>query len=144
MIFRPCPSWAAAMIAACLPGPAGADLRAKADIACQSSGRPLQYDCTIKLTDARTDQPLTGIDLTVSVDMPSMPGAHNLPPVKAASGQAPGLYQVPIVLEMLGDWTVRLDLAGPLRDRVVKVLRFEDDHAVPANPPNASQSQHGH
>jgi hypothetical protein len=133
------------MIAAFVPGLAGgADVRAKADINCQSSGKPLQYDCAIQLTNARTGQPLTGIDLTVSFDMASMPGMHNLPPVKAASGQAPGLYHAPIALEMLGDWTVRLDLAGPLRDRVVKVLRFEEDRAGPANPPNDSPARHGH
>ncbi len=73
-----------------------------------------------------------------------MPGAPNLPPVKAGPGEAPGLYQAPIELEMLGDWTLRLDLAGPLRDRVVKVLRFEDDRAVPATAPNVSPPQHRH
>jgi len=131
-------SLAAAAMAACLTVPAaGADVRAKADIACQPTGTKLQYDCTIKLMDARTDEPLTGIDLAVGADMPSMPGAHNVRPVKAAAGQAAGSYQARLMLEMLGDWALRLDVRGRVRDRVIKVLRFEEDK-VQAAPATAS------
>ena len=131
---------AAAIIAACFTFPAaGADVRAKADIACQPTGTKLQFDCTIKLMDARTEEPLTGIDLTVGADMPSMPGAHNVRPVKAAAGQAAGTYQARLMLEMLGDWAVRLDVTGRGRDRVIKILRFEEDK-VQAAPTKASPS----
>ena len=136
------------MIAACFTFPAtGADVRAKADIACQPTGTKLQYDCIIKLMDARTEEPLTGIDLTIGADMPSMPGAHNVPPVKAAARQAAGSYQARLMLEMLGDWAVRLDMRGRGRDRVVKVLRFEEDkvQAAPAKPapsPGATHRKH--
>jgi hypothetical protein len=31
---------------------------------------------------------------------------------------------------MHGDWAVRLDLSGTVRDRVIAVLRFEDDQVT--------------
>jgi hypothetical protein len=141
--LRFCHSLAAASVmTAFLTVPAaGADVRAKADIACQPTGKQLQYDCTIKLMDARTEEPLTGIDLAVGADMPSMPGAHNVRPVKATANQADGSYQARLMLEMLGDWAVRLDVMGRVRDRVIKVLRFEEDK-VQAAPARASP-QHG-
>ena len=132
-----CRSLAAVLVTMFFTLPAAAaDVRAKADIACQPTGTKLQYDCTIKLMDARTDQPLTGIDLSVGADMPSMPGAHNVRPVKAAAGQTAGIYQARLMLEMLGDWALRLDIRGRGRDRVFQVLRFEEDkvQAAPAKP----------
>ena len=67
-------SVAAALIATCaLTGNAGgADTRAKADVACRPAAK-LHYDCTIKLMNAATGEPLTGVDLTVNAEMPSMP-----------------------------------------------------------------------
>ena len=137
---------AAAMMTTCvLSGDAvGADARAKADISCRPAANKLQYDCTIKLTDARTDEPLTGVELTVGADMPSMPTAHNVRPAKATAATEPGTYHVQIQLEMHGDWALRLDLAGRVRDRVVKSLRFEDDRAIDAPHPGRPSSPHKH
>jgi hypothetical protein len=121
-----------------------AEVRAKVDVACQPTGKPLQYDCTIRLLHARSNEPLTDVALTVGADMPSMPLAHNVRPVKATVGAAPGMYEVRIELEMLGDWALRIDLTGKVRDRVIRILRFEQDRVGPptelANPP----SQHKH
>ena len=36
--------------------------RAKADVACQPGVKTLQYECTIKLSNARTGAPLTKVD----------------------------------------------------------------------------------
>jgi hypothetical protein len=33
---------------------------------------------------------------------------------------------------MHGDWAVRLDLSGAVRDRVIAMLRFEGDHVTDA------------
>jgi len=60
---------------------AAAAERVKADVSCQPGPESLQYDCTIKLTDARTGAPLTKADLTVRAEMPSMPMMHNVRPV---------------------------------------------------------------
>jgi len=102
-------------------------VRAKADIACQPAAEELQYDCIIKLADRRTNDPLSGLDLAVGADMPSMPATHNVRTVKATEDLAKGTYRARIVLEMYGEWTLHLDLSGPIRDRVIKVLRFERD-----------------
>jgi YtkA-like protein len=131
-----CPPYAIALlfaaIATCLPMPASAQVRAKADVACKPTGTALQYDCTIALMNARTNEPLSGVTLTVGADMPSMPMMHNVRPVAAAPGDGPGTYRARILLEMHGDWALRLDLSGPLRDRVVVNLRFEPDRVAPA------------
>ena len=68
---------------------------------------------------------MTGVEVTVGADMPSMPMAHNVKPVKAVPGSEPGTYRARIELEMHGDWAVKVDLAGPVRDRIVKSMRFE-------------------
>ena len=57
------------------------------------TGTDFVYDCVIRLK--RAGQPLTGADITVGADMPSMPMAHNVKPVKAKPGKAPGEYLAP-------------------------------------------------
>lgn len=102
-----------------------ADVKAKAEVSCSATAKPLEYDCTIKLSDRRSGAALTGVDVTVGADMPSMPMAHNVKPVKAAPGNEPGTYRARIELEMHGNWAVKVDLAGQVRDRIVKSMRFE-------------------
>jgi YtkA-like len=132
---------AIAMLALCGPENAQAQVRAKADVSCRPAAEKLQYDCTIKLANSRTSEPLSGLTLTVGADMPSMPAVHNVRPVAATEGQDKGTYQARIVLEMYGDWALRLDLSGAVRDRVVKVLRFEGDRVGEA-PPAPGRHRH--
>ena len=115
------------MLVLCGPQNARAQVRAKADVSCQPGTEKLQYVCIIKLANSRTSEPLSGLTLTVGADMPSMPAAHNVRPVRATEDPDRGTYRARIVLEMYGDWALRLDLSGAVRDRVVKVLRFESD-----------------
>ena len=121
--------------AVCLPATAFAQVRAKADVACSPTSTALQYDCLIKLTNARTNEPLSGVALTVGADMPSMPMMHNVRPVTAAPRDEPGSYQARLALEMHGDWMLQLNLSGPLRDRVVTIVRFEPGRATLAAEP---------
>jgi hypothetical protein len=129
-------------------GTLAADTRAKADVTCQSTSTALVYDCAIKLTDARTGVPLSGVQVTVGADMPSMPMAHNMRPAVAKPGTEPGLYTARIELEMHGDWALRIDIAGAVRDRVVKTMRFGEDqgsrggHGASGQAPPAKP--HGH
>jgi hypothetical protein len=113
---------------------AQAQVQAKADVSCQPTTGKLQYNCVIKLANSRTNEPLSGLSLTVGADMPSMPAAHNVRPVKAVEGEEKGTYRTQIELEMYGDWALRFDLVGAMRDRVVKVLRFERDRVGEATP----------
>jgi len=135
---------AAVMLALCGLDGASAQVRARADISCKPAPQMLEYDCVIKLTNSRTNEPLSGLTLMVGADMPSMAGAHNVRPVSATEDADKGTYRAHIALEMHGDWALQLNLSGPIRDRVVKVLRFEGDRvgeAVPARKP-APHSRH--
>ena len=120
---------------------AQAQVRAKADVACKPAVEKLHYECIFKLANARTSEPLSGLGLMVGADMPSMPAAHNVRPVKATEEDEKGTYKARIVLEMYGDWALRLDLSGAVRDRVVKVLRFQSDHV---GEPTPAPSRGGH
>jgi hypothetical protein len=97
--------------------------RASAVIECKATPEPLVYDCLIKLNNARTAAPLEQATVTVGADMPSMPMAHNVKPVKAAPGAAPGEYTARIELEMFGEWALKLDVQKPVRDRIIR--RFD-------------------
>lgn len=73
--------------------------------------------------------------------MPSMPMAHNVKPARARPGATPGEYRVMLDLEMLGDWTVKLRLAGPVRDLLLLDLRFDEKGAQPAPPKPARRAR---
>jgi hypothetical protein len=115
-------------------GNAHAQVRAKADVDCKPGPEKLQYDCVITLTNARTNEPLSGLTLSIGADMPSMPGAHTVRAIVAKEASDKGTYRALIGLEMHGDWALQLNLSGAIRDRVVKMLRFEPDRVGEALP----------
>jgi hypothetical protein len=107
------------LILVLLPCPAMAQ-RAQADMSCTHTGTDFVYDCVIQIN--RGAQPLSGLNVVVGADMPSMPMAHNVKPVKARPGKAPGEYLARLDLEMAGEWAVKIRVTGALRD--VLVLRY--------------------
>lgn len=137
---------AMALLAVALAAPtdtAYAQTRARADVLCKPRAEMHQYECAIRLTRSGDNEPLSGINLSVRADMPSMPGMHRVTPVTAAETSEKGTYRARIVLDMYGDWALHLDLAGPMRDRVVKVLRFEPGRVREVSRP-AEPSAHKH
>ena len=149
MVFRlgrkPVPLWpgfAAAVVLSALSVPAHAQVRAKADVTCKQAGGPLQYDCMVKLIDARSNAPLTGVTLSIGADMPSMPGIHHLRPALAVEDAEKGTYRARLVLDMHGECALQLNLSGPLRDRVVKLLRFEGAEVTEPRPGERSRHKH--
>ena len=94
--------------------------RLDAEVDCKPTKHDLVYDCRFVLKEAKTGKPVSGAELAVGADMPSMPMAHNVKPVKAAPGAAPGEYTARIELEMFGEWTLKLDVRKPVRDVIVK------------------------
>jgi hypothetical protein len=100
--------------------------RARAEVRCTLAGVALTYDCLIRLTHARTGAPLTGAQLTVAADMPSMPMAHAVKPVAATGAGEPGLYRARIELEMRGEWALRLKLSAPFRDQIISLQHFDE------------------
>jgi hypothetical protein len=112
-----------ALLAAAAPAAAQ---RLAADVDCKPTKHDLVYDCRIALKEAKTGKPVSGAEISVGADMPSMPMAHNVRPVKAKPDAAPGEYAVRIELEMFGEWALRLNVRGPARDVIVKKLDFRE------------------
>lgn len=97
--------------------------RVQADLECKPAKELLTYDCTIRLT--RGGKPLEKVEVSVGADMPSMPMAHNVKPVKAMAGANPGEYRARLELEMNGEWAVKLRLSGAVRDQIIVKRKFE-------------------
>jgi hypothetical protein len=102
----------------------------QAQLDCRATGKDFTYDCTVMLM--RGGRPLEGAEVTVGADMPSMPMAHQVKPAKASAGPRPGEYKVRLELEMLGEWAVKLRLAGPVRDQIVVNYDFDSKGAKPS------------
>ena len=96
--------------------------RAAVDVKCEPMEAKLNYHCMIKLMNRKTKEPIPDAMIMIKADMPSMPMAHNLPPVHAAKGAMPGHYEAHLHLEMHGDWALTMDISGPLKDRVKSIL----------------------
>jgi hypothetical protein len=124
----------AGLLLALLPAAivAAAD-RLQAEVICQPVEQDeLAYDCAIRLRDGSGNL-LAGAEMMVGADMPSMPMAHNVVPVRAVPGATPGVYAVRLNLEMHGEWAVKMRLTKPRNDQLVRRLRFEPGRvAAPA------------
>jgi hypothetical protein len=100
--------------------------RTRAEMDCKFTGTDFVYDCVIRLTPARP-----AVEVTVGADMPSMPMAHNVKPVKARPGKAPGEYRATLDLDMTGEWAVKLRLSGAVRDVLVLHYVFTESGTAP-------------
>lgn len=116
-------------LALCAPSSVLAQ-RAQATLECRFTGTDFVYECIIRLV--RGGAPLAGVQVTVGADMPSMPMAHNVKPVKAVPDRSPGEYRATLDLEMTGEWAVKLRLAGVVRDQLVLHYEFDERGARPA------------
>ncbi len=96
----------------------------KADLDCRLAGAGPVYDCLIRLSDIKSQAPLSDVKFTVSADMPSMPMTHNVRPVPALPQGAPGVYRALLVLEMYGTWNVKLRISSPMQDQIIKAYDF--------------------
>jgi hypothetical protein len=100
--------------------------RPKAELDCKYTGTDFVYDCLIRLTP-----PDPGVQITVGADMPSMPMAHQVKPIRAKPTGAPGEYRARLELEMTGEWALKLRLAGAVRDQIVLHYEFDERGARP-------------
>jgi len=106
----------------CTPPP---PMSLAAVVSCAPEARPLRQRCTVRLSDRRTGRAVTGAAVTLHADMPSMPLAHNVPPVTAAPGPQPGTYQAVLELDMTGRWVIAVRVAAPVRDQLTHVIEVE-------------------
>ena len=121
---------------------ASAGERVAADIGCTPAAEKLTYDCMIMLKGKKSGMPVDGAEVVVKADMPSMPLAHNVRPVKAAPGSMAGHYTARLELDMHGEWALTLDVSGPTRDRVVTKFQFGAD-AGQADHMSGEMKDHG-
>lgn len=114
---------AAAALAAALP--AEAQERMGADVNCKRVEKTMAYDCLIMLKGMLSGHPVQGAAVVVGADMPAHPMAHNVKPVKAEATGKPGEYKFRIVVEMHGEWALKIRLAKPRQDLIVRNVMFE-------------------
>jgi len=88
--------------------------KTKADVECKGTEEKLVYKCSIFLSEMKTKKKLDSALFVVAADMPSMPGAHNIKPVKAQN-MGMGMYHILLNLEMYGEWVLRMDFTKPRR-----------------------------
>ena len=113
---------AAALGLACLAGPALAGERAAAEVACAPTAEALVYSCAIAVTARKSAAPVLAEALSVKVDMPSMPMAHNMPPATAMPVEGePGRYTALLELEMHGEWALAIEVDGRTADTKTRV-----------------------
>ena len=110
----------------CLAAGAQAAERTKAEVECMASDQMLIYDCIIMLTGKNSGAALDGMEFTVKTNMPSMPMAHNMKPVKAMPTGKPGMYHARLQLEMHGEWILKMDVSSPARDSIIHKMYFGD------------------
>lgn len=133
--FRQTLALAAGLLLAASPLAAQQAARPQVDLACVAHGSGPQLECTV--TVVRAGSPADGLQVTLGASMPSMPMAHRVKPVTAAPTGRPGEYRGVLALEMNGAWSVQVDLAGAVRDRMVRTLAVDEcegDRRCPVAP----------
>lgn len=106
--------------------------KVRGEMECRFTGTDFVYDCTVKLE--RRGRPLENARISIGADMPSMPMAHNIKPVVAKPGKAPGEYEARLDLDMTGEWAIKLRVSGAVRDQVILHYLFDERGARPAKP----------
>ena len=111
--------------AALLPFSAAlAEERMSAEVSCSQVGTSMAYDCLLMLKGMLSGHPIQDAAIMVGADMPAMPMAHNLKPVKAEPTGTPGEYKFRLTLEMHGEWALKIRLAKPRQDLIVHKMMF--------------------
>jgi len=121
--------------------------RPQIGLQCVASGPGPSLDCVVDL-QRKDGSPIDRAQVTLGALMPSMPMAHTIKPVTARPTNQAGKYQGTLLLEMPGVWSIEVDIAAPVREKVVRNLMVETckgDARCPANPvkPGEKTPEHG-
>ncbi len=108
--------------------------RPMVEVNCEPTDKKLTYMCMFNVMGMKSHKPIDGAEFKVNADMASMPMAHNVPPMRPKPTGKPGSYHGMLELEMVGEWTLKMEFKKPARDVVVKSLTFgpsgtKTDHA---------------
>jgi hypothetical protein len=107
---------------------------------CMAHEQALTYMCKVNLS--QHGQPVTGVVISVSADMPSMPMAHNVKPVLAMPvADVAGQYMFVLELKMEGAWRLVYNITSPFVDRLHEPLMVgtgdmadQEDHGSHGEP----------
>ena len=100
--------------------------RPAVDVDCEPTNERLVYACSFSVKGRKSGQAIEAADFKVSADMPRMPMAHNVKPIKPEPTATSGTYQGKLHLEMTGEWLLKMEFQKPVRDIVVKKMMFGD------------------
>ena len=122
--------------------PAWAAERPIVEVNCNPTDKQLVFMCMFKVMGKKNHQPLEDVEFTIKADMPSMPMAHNVPPIQPKPTEKPGVYHGMIELEMLGEWALKMEFAKPVRDIVIKKITFGTQDAKMDHGDHGSGGEH--
>jgi len=112
------------------------------EVICNPTDKQLVYECMFKVMGKKNHQPLVDAEFTIKADMPSMPMAHNVPPIQPEPTEKPGVYHGMIELEMLGEWALKMEFAKPVRDIVIKKITFGTQDAKMDHSGQGNHDEH--
>ena len=97
-------------------------------LGCEPTDEKLVFHCTFDVMGKKSHEPIEGAAFKVNADMPTMPLAHNVRPIRPepVAGK-PGSYEGRLELEMLGEWAIKMTFDKPVRDIVIEKLTFGDE-----------------
>ena len=100
-------------------------------VGCEPTDEKLVFHCMFEVMGRKSHEPIEGAAFKVNADMPTMPLAHNVRPIRPEPVDGkPGSYEGRIELEMLGEWAIRMTFDKPVRDIVIEKLTFGDEAAA--------------
>ena len=91
-------------------------------VVCAPSNAVLVYRCSVRVRHAETGAPISVPTGSIKFDMPSMPMAHNIPPIELKTDSNGSMDGWTVKLDMLGKWRIRVDVGGA---SVSKTLNFQ-------------------
>ena len=105
--------------------------RPMVEVECKPTEERLVFHCTFEVMGKKSHEPIEGAAFKVNADMPTMPLAHNVRPIRPEPvAGTPGRYEGKVELEMLGEWTIKMTFDEPVRDIVIEKLTFGDEAAA--------------
>ena len=104
--------------------------RPMVNVDCEPTGEKLVFHCMFEVMGKKSHEPVEGAAFKVNADMPTMPLAHNVRPIRPEPVDGkPGSYEGRLGLEMLGEWTLKMTFDKPVRDIVIRKLTFGSEPA---------------
>lgn len=99
--------------------------RPMVNVDCKPTDEKLVFDCTFEVMGKKSRRPIEDAAFKVNADMPTMPLAHNVKPIRPEPvADKPGSYEGRLELEMPGEWALRMTFDEPVRDIVIEKMTF--------------------